>query len=136
MRADGHLDQIARDEEGVHLAISQVHWELLERRRHVRIPLYVPVTLRTVVEDGETTEVACFEGYTVDMSISGAFVKMSPTPASGSLVEFSMDLEGEPVRTLAVVAHGGDDRGGVGLHFVEYVGNARFLIQGYLSRAA
>lgn len=136
MRADGHLDQTRIDEHGAHLDISSVHWELLERRRHIRVPVTVPVSLRIVVDGESEPELDVIHGTTLDMSISGAFVKTADLPPEGSLVEFAVSLNGEEIRTLAVVAHVALERSGVGLHFVEYLENARYLLHGFLSRAA
>jgi hypothetical protein len=113
-----------------------VHWELLERRRHIRVPVNVSVTMRAVVENENKPVVDVITGSTVDLSISGAFVKATMLPQEGSLVEFSTELNGETVRILAVVAHITRERSGVGLHFVEYLDNARYMIHEFLTNAA
>jgi hypothetical protein len=137
MRADGHLNDLQRDPSGMFLDVSNVHWELLERRRHVRVPVNVPITLRTVVESQDSAAaVELLQGATMDMSVSGAFVRMEHLPVQGSLVEFVTELEGVPVRVLAVVAHLTPERKGVGLHFVEYLDNARLTLQTFLTKAA
>src|SRR6185369_2188081 len=105
MRADGHLDDLQRTEDGLHLEIGNVHWELMERRRHVRVPVAVPITLRTVVEGEIEPTVDALEGWTMDMSVSGAFISMETLPVEGTLVEFATELDGIQVRVLAVVAH-------------------------------
>jgi hypothetical protein len=136
MRADGHLNEIQRDPTGMFLEVSNVHWELLERRRHVRVPVNLPITLRTVVESEEDATVDLLHGATMDMSVSGAFVRMEQMPTQGSLVEFATELDGAPVRVLAVVAHLTPERKGAGLHFVEYLDNARLTLQTFLTKAA
>jgi hypothetical protein len=136
MRADGHLDQVRHEADGLRLEIGQVQWELLERRRHVRVPVSISVSIRAVVENDDAPAVDNLEGKTVDLSISGAFVKVSPVPVEGSLIEMKMVLDGEPVRMLAVVAHAAGPGSGVGLHFVEYLDNARFLLHDFLTQAA
>lgn len=136
MRADGHLDQVRILDEGRYLEISNVHWELLERRRHIRIPVSVPVDIRVVIPGRDASTVHVIGGSTLDMSISGAFVRATELPEEGSLVEFATELDGEPVKTLAVVARVTRDRNGVGLHFVEYLENSRFKLQDFLSKAA
>lgn len=136
MRADGHLSQVETTPNGTYLEVNQIHWEILERRRHVRVPVSVEVTLRAVVESEEQASVEVLTATAVDLSVSGAFVTGPNLPKEGSLIEFNVDLEGVPVRTLAVVAHNASGRMGVGLHFVEYIDNARFLLHGYLTRAA
>ncbi len=136
MRADGHLDQIRSHEDGRSLEISNVHWELLERRRHIRVPVSIPVALKVVIPGRDNSTVHTISGTSLDMSISGAFVKVSELPQEGSLVEFSTEIDGEPVRTLAVVARVTSDRHGIGLHFVEYLESARFKLQNFLTKAA
>jgi hypothetical protein len=136
LRADGHLDSLSREADGLYVQLSHVTWELLERRRHVRVPVELPVRLSLVVEGEVQPEIDGWVGTTADMSISGAFVRCSDLPDAGSLVEFSTVVDDEEVRTLAVVAHSSKERGGVGLHFVEYLGNARFALHGFLAKAA
>lgn len=136
MRADGHLDQFRTVDNCMYIEISNVHWELLERRRHIRVPVVVPVILRMVTDSDEEPSVQAIMGTTLDMSISGAFFKSKELPPEGSLVEFSADLDGEVIRTLAVVAHATSERSGVGLHFVEYLENSRHLLSLFLSKAA
>jgi hypothetical protein len=136
MRADGHLNDIQCDSTGMFLDVSNVHWELLERRRHVRVPVGVAITLRTVVEAEDEPTVELLTGSTMDMSVSGAFVRMDQLPEQGSLVEFVAELDGVTVRVLAVVAHITPERKGVGLHFVEYLENARLTLQTFLTKAA
>ena len=136
LRADGHLSRVDAGDESVFLEINQVHWEVLERRRHVRVPVKADVSLRMVVEGEEQPVVSQLNGTTVDLSVSGAFVVGTNLPAENSLIEFSIDLDGHHVRTLAVVAHNTTGRQGVGLHFVEYIDNARFLLHGFLTKAA
>ncbi len=136
LRADGHLDQI-RTESGEFFAdLSSVHWEILDRRRHDRLPVNLPISLRLVTDHRHETVISSTEGTAVDMSISGAFVAMKEMPVPGSLVEFNTVLSGEPVRALAVVAYLSELRGGAGVHFVEYLGNARQAIHSYLSAQA
>ncbi|HVT13085.1 MAG TPA: PilZ domain-containing protein [Fimbriimonadaceae bacterium] len=136
MRADGHLDQIRSGENGRCLEISNVHWELLERRRHIRVPVSIPVAIKVVIPGRDTSSVHVISGTSLDMSISGAFVKVSELPQEGALVEFSTEIDGEPIKTLAVVARVTSDRNGIGLHFVEYIENARFKLQNFLTKAA
>jgi hypothetical protein len=136
MRADGHLAHVEQSPEGLFLEVNQVHWEILERRRHVRVPVSADVSLRAVMESDDQPMVEMLRGTALDLSVSGAFVTGQDLPKEGSLIEFSIDLDGVPVRTLAVVAHNASGRMGVGLHFVEYIDNARFLLHSYLTRAA
>jgi hypothetical protein len=136
MRADGHLAQVENTSEGLFLEINQVHWEILERRRHVRVPVSADVTLRAVMENEDQPSVEVLNGTALDLSVSGAFVTGKDLPKEGSLIEFSINLDGVTVRTLAVVAHNVNGRMGVGLHFVEYIDNARYLLHGFLTRAA
>lgn len=136
LRADGHLSHVDSSGEDTFLEINQVHWEILERRRHVRIPVKANVSLRTVIESDEQPVVTQLDGTTVDLSVSGAFVTGSNLPNENSLIEFAIELDGQLVRTLAVVAHNSSGRHGVGLHFVEYIDNARFLLHGFLTKAA
>ncbi|MFI5384786.1 MAG: PilZ domain-containing protein [Fimbriimonadales bacterium] len=136
LRGDGHLDQYRSEKGGLELEIGSVQWELLERRRHVRVPLNLPVTLRAVAQGDDEPTVENITGTTMDISVSGAFVKAAVLPDEGSLVEFTTHIQGEELRTLAVVAHVTHERSGVGLHFVEYLGNSRHLLREFLTRAA
>jgi hypothetical protein len=137
VRADGHLDQVVKDNEGHFLEIGPVQWEVLERRRHIRVPVNVSVAIRAVVEEENVVHVVDqIDGVTMDISISGAFVTSQTLPEEGSLVEFSADLNGTEIRALAVVAHLTRERNGFGLHFVEYLDNAHYLLDTFLTKAA
>ncbi len=135
MRADGDLDTVGSDGEGVWFEMNGVRWEVLERRRHVRVPVSVPVKLRLCDGDDDSpgTEI---EGMTRDLSISGAFVKLSQVPEEGTLLEFEAEILGQTVRTLAVVARKVPECSGVGLQFVKYLEDARPQLHGFLTKAA
>lgn len=136
LRGDGHLDEVRHASDGWSLEIGHVHWEILERRRHVRVPVATRSIMRVVRELDDQPEVQRIVGTTVDMSISGAFVQVEDAPPQGALVEFSTSLGAHEVRTLAVVAHTLLDKSGIGLHFVEYLENARFHLSEFLREAA
>jgi len=136
LKADAHLDRFRNDEEGLFLDIGSVNWEILERRRHIRVPVEIPVLLRAVYPGEGEPEVRVVEGTSLDMSISGAYVKTDELLEEGALLEFSVEIEGQTVRTLAVIAHVATEHGGLGLHFVEYLENARQILHGFLTRAA
>lgn len=135
-RADGHLDTIRRDNKGCFLEIGKLAWELLERRRHVRVAVETRVTLSAVEESDEGPRVRSSLGETFDLSDSGAFVKMDEPAAEGSLVECTLHLGKHEVRVLAMVAHHPVDQQGVGLHFVEYLGDAKPKLQQFLTEQA
>lgn len=136
IRADGHLDGARTTDDGHFLEIGPVHWELLERRRHIRVPISAEVKLRAVLDEADEAAVDEIFGLTMDISVSGAFVTAATLPEEGSLVEFAVTLNGEQVRILAVVAHITRERNGFGLHFVEYLDNARHQLHSFLNRAA
>jgi len=136
LRADGHLDRFRSADDGLFLEISNANWEVLERRRHIRVPVEMRISFRAVYATDEQPEVRIVEGTTLDMSISGAYVKTDDLPEEGALVEFSAEIDGQTVRTLAMVAHVSPEVGGVGLQFVEYLDNARHILHGFLTHAA
>jgi len=134
LRADCHLNQLRVEEDVALLEIGNINWEILERRRHIRVLVSVPVVLRTVHQGNSEPEVRTLEGTATDMSISGAFVQIEGFVDEGALIEFSAEINGQTIRTLAVVAR--TVSSGIGIQFVEYLDNARHLLHGFLTRAA
>lgn len=112
-------------------------WELLEHRRYPRYKVEVPAHVRLIQEADGGPTVAVYEGCTTDLSLGGAWIETVGRPEPGTLVDFRLELPGAGwQRMLAVVARTLEGRQGFAVEFVEYVGGARFNLQGFLERAA
>ena|SRR5579862_8378982 len=135
MRAEGVLDLVIDGLEGTEYEITDVQWELLERRRHIRVPVSVSVSMQTVRRTKDEF-VKTYTGTTFDMSLSGAFIHANELPEENALVEVTIELEPNKVKTLAVVARVHKEGIGAGLHFVQYLNDSQPLLEEFLFDAA
>lgn len=108
-----------------------------DRRRFPRYTCAASVALRRVQPgEGPVSEDAVY-GRTRDLSLSGAFVHVAPVMELGDLVEFhAVVAPGLVVRALSVVARRQDEQGGVGVAFLEFLGNGQDDLERYLTRVA
>jgi hypothetical protein len=108
-----------------------------DRRRFPRYTCSASVALRRIQPgEGVVTEDAVY-GRTRDLSLSGAFVHIAPVLELGDLVEFhAVVAPGLVVRALSVIARRQDEQGGVGVAFLEFLGNGQDDLERYLTRVA
>ncbi|MGV3617087.1 MAG: PilZ domain-containing protein [Fimbriimonas sp.] len=108
-----------------------------DRRRYPRHTCTASVALRRVVAGEEVVEDEMISGRTRDLSMSGAFVQVPPCFELGDLVEFHAVLApGVVVRALSVIARRKDDQGGVGVAFLEFLGDGDNDLERFLARVA
>ncbi len=83
------------------------------------------------------TVISLYQGLTEDVSMGGAWVHVSPQIAMGSLVEAQFTLgENDKIQAFAMVAHESNDRGGIGLEFLDFLGDSHDRFDSYLQKAA
>lgn len=137
VKADAHVVGCSRGEDGWRIAMEATPWETSERRRYPRFGLRLAVTLRQVEERAGVAELIDVRGETEDISIGGAWVRTRDLLPEGTLVEFRSILsDTETFRSLAIVTHSNEVRGGMGIEFVEYLSGARGTLDAFLGRAA
>lgn len=137
LKGEAEAVSVQSDASGWVVEVQKVQWEDLNRRRHPRVPVTVPVALRAVQELQGNTSINIFQGITEDLSLGGAWVRVEPQVEVGSLVEFQAHLgPNETVRTFGVVAHRSDHKAGVGIEFLDYVGAAHYMLHTFLAKAA
>lgn len=136
-KAETRIRAVRADGQGWLLYPDDHAWELLEQRRFPRYRVQVPAHVRLIQEGEAGPSLAGFDGQTVDVSLGGAWVETAGEPETGSLVDFRIELPGAGwQRMLAVVARKIEGKEGFAVEFVEYIGGARFNLQGFLERAA
>ncbi|MBI1757495.1 MAG: PilZ domain-containing protein [Fimbriimonas ginsengisoli] len=117
--------------------LSDEFWESADRRRYTRLPVSAPVQLRMIQDQTGAVEARTFSGKLEDLSIAGAWVRLDEPISPGSLVEFQASFgPTETVRVLGLVARVDEDGVCFGIEFVDYVGNARFVLHNFLSDLA
>jgi len=122
---------------GYALEIKHTQWKEVDRRQYTRYKMTLPVSLRAVMDCRGSTVFTVFQGETVDVSAGGAWVKVEPQIAMGSLVEFKTTMpDGESFSAFAMVAHQSKERGGVGLEFLDFLGGSRESLEERLKQAA
>jgi hypothetical protein len=118
------------------LEMAQVVWEDLDRRRHQRVNVELPVSLRAVYEHNGDTVLSVVDGATVDLSVGGSRVHVETPILEGSLVEFLVEFTPkESIRALGIVAHANPDKS-IGISFLDYVGAARTRLEDFLAEKA
>ena len=122
--------------EGFRIEAGQFGWEEVDRRRYPRYEVEIPVTVKAVIENNGSAQLKYVQATTLDMSLGGAWVRAEDELAPGSLVEFQADLgTGEHMRVLAIVAWS-NNKDGLGLEFVDFLGGSRYYLHNFLSGKA
>ncbi len=124
---------------GFAIEIRRTSWADVDRRVYPRTSVRLPVNLRAVHDMRGATVISLYQGTTEDVSMGGAWVHVQPQIAMGSLVECQMDT-GEAkdggagrVQAFAMVAHESPERGGIGLEFLDFLGDSRGVFDGFLA---
>lgn len=120
-------------EDGV-LTFGDASWQPLDRRGHPRFAFQGHATLRVVVEGESQLRIQRVGAEILDLSATGVYVIGSVFPPKGTLIEFQTDLGAREISCLGVVARVSEH--GAGIHFVEYLGDAREIIESTLASAA
>ena len=121
---------------GFAIEIRRTSWADVDRRVYPRTTVKLPVNLRAVHDMRGATVISLYQGVTEDVSMGGAWVHVEPQVAMGSLVECQMDTGDGKVQAFAMVAHESGERGGIGLEFLDFLGDSREAFEGYLQKKA
>lgn len=120
--------------EGGVLTFADASWQPLDRRGYPRFAFQARASLRVVIEGESQLRIQRVDAEILDLSANGVYVIGGVFPPKGTLVEFQTDLGAREISCLGVVARVTEH--GAGIHFVEYLGNARSLIEATLAAAA
>ncbi|MCL6623954.1 MAG: PilZ domain-containing protein [Fimbriimonadales bacterium] len=127
------LEKMIQSSGGTTLKVSYPHWEFLGRARATRFPEQLPVVVRWAPPNSQDTELT--GGKTVNISLSGARIRVRKPLPLGSLVHIQLYLRPERVasvigQVVRAVDPGPVGEGGyeVGVHFVRFLsGYADFV---------
>lgn len=113
-------------------------WEQVDRRRYPRFEFQIPVTVRAVIESGNSAELKYLEAVTEDVSLGGAWLKSEQKLPSGILVECQIGLPaGTKLRVLSTIRWADTlEKTGFGVEFLDFLGGSRQSLQQYLAQAA
>lgn len=120
------------------IVASDFGWEQVDRRRYPRYELQIPVTVRAVIESGNTAELKYLEATSEDVSLGGAWLKSSQKLPSGILVECQIAMpNGVNLRVLSTIRWSDTlEKTGFGVEFLDFLGGSRQALQQFLSQAA
>lgn len=122
---------------GFAIEIRRTSWADVDRRIYTRTNVQLPVNLRAVHDMRGATVISLYQGLTDDVSLGGAWVHVTPVIAMGSLVEAQFTLgENDKIQAFAMVAHESPERGGIGLEFLDFLGDSRGRFESYLEKQA
>lgn len=136
MKGEAQAVRVMAWKSGQVIEIQQTVTQEPDRRVYPRYPLEAPVSLRSVCDISGATVIALSQGITKDISIGGAWIDVQPTAPMGSIVECKINVEGEEVAVLAMVAHENPNRGGNGLEFLDYYGDSFDRITRFMKKVA
>lgn len=113
--------------------LEPMKWSEIDRRRHPRFAVKLPVTIRTIVEqDGEFVH-ADLPGTALDLSLCGARVQIDAPIEPGALVEINVELSSrQTIQALAATAFTKPYQGQLGFEFIDFVGNAQYQLHSFL----
>lgn len=121
--AHGMLERSTQRGEETTFEIEIQDYQELDRRRSERSPVDIGVEFGFVTSGVGRNPIARGSAQIVDLSMTGALVQTSISNAEGSLFNLVIPTHGGNVRALALCTR--SDSEGVGLNFVDFVGNGQ-----------
>ncbi|MFQ3678689.1 MAG: PilZ domain-containing protein [Fimbriimonadaceae bacterium] len=116
------------------VGLNAAVWEEVDRRRHPRYRVQVPILLRVIGERSLRAGIEEIQVTSRDIGLGGVWVDCPTLLPIGTLVQVIAQLKPqETVRMLGAVAWSEDSGEGFGIEFVEYVGGARYYLHTFLS---
>jgi hypothetical protein len=108
-----------------------------DRRRYPRYPCSASAALRPFQFEEEGPPLDAVHGRTRDLSLSGAFVLVPEMLSVGTVIEFhSVLAAGVVIKALGVIARQVPEEEGLGVAFLEFLGDGQDDLEKYLSRVA
>lgn len=112
-------------------------WEELERRQFPRYTAILPLTVRAVGEENGEVQLWETSGRTIDLSLGGVQAQLERVPGVGSLVDVRLAIgASDGARALGVVVRNELERSVAAIHFLDYIGAARYHLHGFLAQRA
>src|SRR5271165_2785085 len=107
--------------------LEPMKWSEIDRRRHPRFAVKLPVSIRAVIETDGQFQHTDVPGTALDLSLCGARVQIEADIEPGSLVEISLEIPGQQaINALAITAFTKPYQGQLGFEFIDFVGNAQY----------
>jgi hypothetical protein len=104
-----------------------------DRRRHPRYPVRIPVQVRAVQESSGKVTIQGFEGLTENLSLGGASVACDAVIQAGALLNLTLQTEEGHWSSVLGIATWSGETGGVGVEFLDFIGDAKYRIHTLLS---
>jgi len=113
--------------------LEPMKWSEIDRRRHPRFAVKLPVMVRTVLESDGEFKHTDIPGTALDLSLCGARVQIEADLDPGSLVEIRIELSDKHAfQALAATAFTKPYQGQLGFEFIDFVGNAQYQLHSFL----
>ncbi len=136
LRFDGTLAYSKRYGTKWYLEFETAEWHVNDQRRYPRFDVELSMDVRAAVEDEDGVGFLETKAFTANVSVGGALLKSDVEFSIGQLVRCELTLGNHGTcEVLALVAHK-DPAKGYGLEFIDYVGNGRYNLAQFLSKAA
>ncbi|MBS1719170.1 MAG: PilZ domain-containing protein [Armatimonadetes bacterium] len=124
-KARTSIKQAFQDGDHLMVNVENLEWESEDRRRYKRFDLRIPIEMSVVYEDDGDVNIKVVQGTSRDISLGGAWIEIESPLPKDTLVEFRTWVgPGKMVRCLSLVVHCSEERGGMGIEFVNYLENS------------
>lgn len=111
------------------------HSERIERRQHARIATDLPGFFR-IANDRRRDGEGAFECRVLNLSAGGAFLRTDVLLPEGAVIRWRIDAGEAPLEGLGMVVRVDHELPGMGVEFVELLGETRFRMAESLERLA
>jgi hypothetical protein len=113
--------------------LEPMKWAEIDRRRHPRFAVKLPVTVRAIIESNGQFEHTDVPGTALDLSLCGARVQIEAEIEPGALVEITLEFPNrQSITALAMIAFTKPYQGQLGFEFIDFVGNAQYVLHSFL----
>ncbi|MHB8635816.1 MAG: PilZ domain-containing protein [Fimbriimonadaceae bacterium] len=132
-RLEAEVKDAVADNDRWICTLEPMKWAEIDRRRHPRFAVKLPVSIRAVIESDGQFQHTDVPGTALDLSLCGARVMIDAAIEPGALVEISIELSNrQSMQALAVTAFTKPYQGQLGFEFIDFVGNAQYMLHSFL----
>lgn len=118
------------------LEFEAKNWGIEERRKSMRHPCQVRTRLRVAGDEADPDFEAAIAEFT-DIGLGGGWIQSPFILPVGSLLHWKLLMKDKSyAEGLALVARSSEELGGMGVEFVEFFGNSRYVIGELISNHA
>jgi len=136
-RLEAEVKDATPDKDRWICTLEPMKWAEIDRRRHPRFAVKLPVLVRAVIESDGQFQHTDVGGTALDLSLCGARVQIEADIEPGALVEITIEITSrQSIQALAITAFTKPYQGQLGFEFIDFVGNAQYVLHSFLVEQA